>query len=326
MSVYDKGGFARICVEVDLKQPLLPTYVVFGEERLIIYEGLHQVCLACGKYGHQKNICPLHSTQEANRGDGSGNAVVGTGGDERKDVEQKTGPDGGKDVEQKTGPDGGQELAKNEESKGGDPVHVGGGVPDSPHFGKIRILRREFKGQLIQNGLRKEITKIEDQAVKQINKDQRLSRRIDSKQDDRGVMKGIQSVVIKDNGPQKEEWIQVGSKRKNGSKGKVKGKENKPPARNRVARPVGLNSRPNVSLVKDNPFDVLQGKEAQVHLAKSDSSVIQTQGISVDVPSCSQQPFPLDTGGNLKITDGSLQELGGEELGTQPRIASASTG
>ncbi|KAI9111670.1 hypothetical protein K1719_017360 [Acacia pycnantha] len=37
-SIYDKGGFARICVEIDLKKPLLPTYMVFGEERSIIYE------------------------------------------------------------------------------------------------------------------------------------------------------------------------------------------------------------------------------------------------------------------------------------------------
>ncbi|KAI9127318.1 hypothetical protein K1719_001877 [Acacia pycnantha] len=58
-SIYDKGGFARICVEIDLKQPLIPTYMVFGEERPIIYEGLHQVCLECGKYGHIKQGCPL---------------------------------------------------------------------------------------------------------------------------------------------------------------------------------------------------------------------------------------------------------------------------
>ncbi|KAI9115348.1 hypothetical protein K1719_013667 [Acacia pycnantha] len=31
-SIYDKGGFARICVEIDLQQPLVPSYTVFGEE------------------------------------------------------------------------------------------------------------------------------------------------------------------------------------------------------------------------------------------------------------------------------------------------------
>ncbi|KAI9117687.1 hypothetical protein K1719_011853 [Acacia pycnantha] len=62
-SVYDKGGFARICVEIDLKKPLLPTYLVFGEERNIIYEGLHQVCFSCGKYGHQKVVCLMAKSQ-----------------------------------------------------------------------------------------------------------------------------------------------------------------------------------------------------------------------------------------------------------------------
>ncbi|KAK4285768.1 hypothetical protein QN277_002418 [Acacia crassicarpa] len=57
-SIYDKGGFARICVEIDLQQPLLPSYTVFGEERPIIYEGLHQVCFICGRYGHHKDTCP----------------------------------------------------------------------------------------------------------------------------------------------------------------------------------------------------------------------------------------------------------------------------
>ncbi|KAI9091222.1 hypothetical protein K1719_028286 [Acacia pycnantha] len=51
MSIYDKGGFARICVELDLQQPLLPSYKVFGEERPIVYKGLHQVCFMCWKNG-----------------------------------------------------------------------------------------------------------------------------------------------------------------------------------------------------------------------------------------------------------------------------------
>ncbi|KAI9095389.1 hypothetical protein K1719_026423 [Acacia pycnantha] len=37
-SIYDKDGFAWIYVEIDLRQPLLPSYTVFGEERPIIYE------------------------------------------------------------------------------------------------------------------------------------------------------------------------------------------------------------------------------------------------------------------------------------------------
>ncbi|XP_028770189.1 uncharacterized protein LOC114727667 [Neltuma alba] len=60
-SIYDKGGFARICVEIDLQQPLLPAFMAFGEEWQIVYEGLHQVCFQWGKYGHEKQQCPQFS-------------------------------------------------------------------------------------------------------------------------------------------------------------------------------------------------------------------------------------------------------------------------
>ncbi|KAI9115418.1 hypothetical protein K1719_013737 [Acacia pycnantha] len=57
-SVYDKGAFARICVELDLQAPLLPAFRVFGKERQLVYEGLHLVCFGCGKYGHEQLVCP----------------------------------------------------------------------------------------------------------------------------------------------------------------------------------------------------------------------------------------------------------------------------
>ncbi|KAI9094746.1 hypothetical protein K1719_026552 [Acacia pycnantha] len=62
-SIYDKGGFARLCVEIDLKQLLIPSYTVFGEERTIIYEGLHHVCFQCGRYGHSKESCPMKQVE-----------------------------------------------------------------------------------------------------------------------------------------------------------------------------------------------------------------------------------------------------------------------
>ncbi|KAI9075718.1 hypothetical protein K1719_042334 [Acacia pycnantha] len=62
-SIYDKGGFARICVEIDLQKPLLPAFTVFGEDKQLVYEGLHMVCFSCGLYGHEKEVCP-HRKQE----------------------------------------------------------------------------------------------------------------------------------------------------------------------------------------------------------------------------------------------------------------------
>ncbi|KAI9110340.1 hypothetical protein K1719_018782 [Acacia pycnantha] len=66
-SIYDKGGFARICVEVDLLKPLLPAFTVFGEDKQLVYEGLHLVCFNCGRYGHAQEQCAdrideLHKT------------------------------------------------------------------------------------------------------------------------------------------------------------------------------------------------------------------------------------------------------------------------
>ncbi|KAI9094751.1 hypothetical protein K1719_026557 [Acacia pycnantha] len=53
----EKGGFARVCVEVDLQKPLLPGFCHFGEERRFAFEGLHLVCFSCGKYGHRMEHC-----------------------------------------------------------------------------------------------------------------------------------------------------------------------------------------------------------------------------------------------------------------------------
>ncbi|KAI9085500.1 hypothetical protein K1719_032567 [Acacia pycnantha] len=56
-SIYDKGAFARICVEIDLQRPLLPAFMVFGETKQLVYEGLHLVCFGCGLYGHEQKGC-----------------------------------------------------------------------------------------------------------------------------------------------------------------------------------------------------------------------------------------------------------------------------
>ncbi|KAI9127363.1 hypothetical protein K1719_001922 [Acacia pycnantha] len=107
-SIYEKGGFARICVEIDLKQPLLPSYMVFGEERHIIYEGLHQVCFGCGKYGHKKKKkeCPLRQNEH----------------DGVKENQQKVASDnvdgGGDKSEKAARADGGHEIAPDNEITG----------------------------------------------------------------------------------------------------------------------------------------------------------------------------------------------------------------
>ncbi|KAI9121075.1 hypothetical protein K1719_008108 [Acacia pycnantha] len=70
----EKGGFARMCVEVDLQKPLLPGFSHFGEERRFKYEGLHLVCFTCGRYGHRMDQCTV-TTQSKEPGNSSSEAL-----------------------------------------------------------------------------------------------------------------------------------------------------------------------------------------------------------------------------------------------------------
>ncbi|KAI9071261.1 hypothetical protein K1719_046778 [Acacia pycnantha] len=235
-SVYDKGVFARICVEIDLKKPLLPTYTVFKEERPIIYEGLHQVCFACAKYGNKKEGCQLHQTK------------VQAGEDVQRSAEEGSGVDGGTGAEIKVG---GPSASSFDET-----------VPYELPFGKIRISQREFRGSM--NGAKnrgvvnEDLKSAVDQRVSGNKSDDwQLKIRKDIKID----IKGNKGELGRDKCPPKAEWIQVGVKRKNVNKAKPKGKENRPPSRPRGNNPpvVGLDAIPKQS----NPFSALQSMEAQ---------------------------------------------------------------
>jgi len=66
-----KGKFARVCVHVDITEPLPGSLVVAFEGRSmtipLIYEGLHEVCALCGHEDHQIESCallPSQSTKE----------------------------------------------------------------------------------------------------------------------------------------------------------------------------------------------------------------------------------------------------------------------
>lgn len=53
-----KGRFVRVCVEVDLTQPVVGRVGVQGCWYNVEYEGLHIICAQCGCYGHLLKDCP----------------------------------------------------------------------------------------------------------------------------------------------------------------------------------------------------------------------------------------------------------------------------
>ncbi|XP_061341222.1 uncharacterized protein LOC133287599 [Gastrolobium bilobum] len=56
--ITERGRFARICVEVDLRKSFLSKFVIGNTVYQVGYEGLHLICFECGLYGHRQNQCP----------------------------------------------------------------------------------------------------------------------------------------------------------------------------------------------------------------------------------------------------------------------------
>lgn len=52
-----RGKFFRVCVELDLSQPLVPTILALGRVFHVEYEGLPKICCKCGVYGHREEDC-----------------------------------------------------------------------------------------------------------------------------------------------------------------------------------------------------------------------------------------------------------------------------
>ncbi|XP_019175434.1 PREDICTED: uncharacterized protein LOC109170738 [Ipomoea nil] len=56
-SLGSRGRFARICVEIDMRKPIISKFNYEGKVRYVVYEGIHLVCFSCGVYGHAKETC-----------------------------------------------------------------------------------------------------------------------------------------------------------------------------------------------------------------------------------------------------------------------------
>ncbi|CAL5359792.1 unnamed protein product [Camellia sinensis] len=52
-----RGKYARVCVELDLRKPLI-SHITIGRYHYVVeYEHLHTLCFSCGRVGHQKEKC-----------------------------------------------------------------------------------------------------------------------------------------------------------------------------------------------------------------------------------------------------------------------------
>jgi hypothetical protein len=59
----ERGKYARVCVEVDLNEPLLAMFELKDRVYTVEYEGLHMLCRSCGKFGHYVDGCLNKKTQ-----------------------------------------------------------------------------------------------------------------------------------------------------------------------------------------------------------------------------------------------------------------------
>ncbi|KAI9072668.1 hypothetical protein K1719_045369 [Acacia pycnantha] len=251
-SIYDKGGFARICVEIDLKQPLIPSYTVFGEERPIIYEGLHQVCFQCGRYGHSKDNCPMKKVEGKNTQKPIEPEIVGSGGDQtKKGTKLASGSDktqtgtkvhrgGDKGVKETEKGSGGNRTVEETEVGGGVYVITSDAVAGASPFRKIQILKRDFCRPPYSAGLRYDAHKISKaNGVSSAKPDIKVPISVDTSTEVKMELNANQCKLtpdsqsdINDNNvdltedhrTSKYEWVKVGSKRKSTIKGKLKEK------------------------------------------------------------------------------------------------------
>ena len=53
-----RGRFARLCVQIDIDQPLVPKIRVGDIVQRIQYEGVSAICFKCGCVGHRADSCP----------------------------------------------------------------------------------------------------------------------------------------------------------------------------------------------------------------------------------------------------------------------------
>ncbi|KAJ1403340.1 Zinc finger, CCHC-type [Sesbania bispinosa] len=98
--ITERGRFARICVEVDLRKVLIARFKLNGKIYHVEYEGLHLICFNCGCFGHRKEHCPLlvEASKESEQPNDESNSSENNGGGNQR------AKDGGPATEECFGP------------------------------------------------------------------------------------------------------------------------------------------------------------------------------------------------------------------------------
>ena len=52
-----RGRYARICVQIDVDKPLINTILIGKLEQSVSYEGIQNLCFACGRIVHRRDHC-----------------------------------------------------------------------------------------------------------------------------------------------------------------------------------------------------------------------------------------------------------------------------
>lgn len=61
---FERTRFARVCVEVNLRNPLKGSILINGERYFVSYEGLTNICPVCGVYGRTISSCSKNMTEK----------------------------------------------------------------------------------------------------------------------------------------------------------------------------------------------------------------------------------------------------------------------
>ncbi|XP_020211512.1 uncharacterized protein LOC109796242 [Cajanus cajan] len=120
-----RGRFARVCVEINLNEPVVGRFFLNGVWYNVKYEGLHLLCSSCCCYGHVLRNCP-HAARPESTANGVG---------EKEAVEQPSG-----DL-----PHSADSVAQTGEQS---TPHIRGEITPDPHREWLIVKRRNRKQNL----------------------------------------------------------------------------------------------------------------------------------------------------------------------------------